>query len=201
MESRQIEKPVWSTLLILLDFGAAVINILKNYIYMVTLADISIRTHLQPGDIGMITHLHGKIYSDEYNYGISFELYVAKGLGEFYENFDETKDRVWICEHNDVIIGFLLLMHRPANTAQLRYFLIQNGYRGVGLEKKLMDLYMEFYRKCGYASSYLWTTHELHAAASLYMHYGFRLTEEKDSGDFGKKLKEQRYDLNSSDNT
>jgi peptidyl-dipeptidase Dcp len=54
---------------------------------------------------------------------------------------------------------------------------------------------MDFLHRCGYKSSYLWTTNEQHAAASLYKHYGFVLTEEKESTAFGKKLKEQRYDL------
>lgn len=46
-----------------------------------------------------------------------------------------------------------------------------------------------------YSTSYLLTTNELPAAASLYMRHGFVLTEEKDSNLFGKPLKEQRYDL------
>ncbi|MGH9966315.1 MAG: GNAT family N-acetyltransferase [Pyrinomonadaceae bacterium] len=93
------------------------------------------------------------------------------------------------------IIGFLLLMHRENNAAQLRYFLIDSQYRGIGLGKRLMDLYMEFLHRCEYRSSYLWTTHELTAAASLYKKYGFKLTEEKESSVFGKPLREQRYDL------
>jgi hypothetical protein len=55
---------------------------------------------------------------------------------------------------------------------------------------------MEFYKQCGYQTSYLWTTNELPAAATLYTRAGFRLTEEKESTAFGKPLKEQRYDLN-----
>jgi len=58
-----------------------------------------------------------------------------------------------------------------------------------------MNLYMDFLRKCGYKKSYLWTTHELHAAISLYKKFGFTLTEEKNSTAFGKPLTEQRYDL------
>jgi peptidyl-dipeptidase Dcp len=63
------------------------------------------------------------------------------------------------------------------------------------LGKKLMDLYMQFLHSCQYQSSYLWTTHELRAAAALYTRHGFKLTEEKESTAFGKPLKEQRYDL------
>jgi hypothetical protein len=53
---------------------------------------------------------------------------------------------------------------------------------------------MKFLKDCRYKSSYLWTTHELQAAASLYIRYGFKLTEEKQSDAFGKSLIEQRYD-------
>jgi peptidyl-dipeptidase Dcp len=92
------------------------------------------------------------------------------------------------------MIGFLLLMDR-GKAAQLRYFLIQPEYRGIGLGSKLMSLYMDFLQECDYQESYLWTTHELSTAAFLYKRVGFRLTEEKESTAFGKPLREQRYDL------
>jgi peptidyl-dipeptidase Dcp len=92
------------------------------------------------------------------------------------------------------MVGFLLLMDR-GKAAQLRYFLIEPEYRGLGLGLKLLNLYMDFLQECGYKESYLWTTHELTAAAHLYQRVGFKLTEEKESTSFGKALREQRYDL------
>ncbi len=160
----------------------------------ITLDDISIRTELQPGDLGYVTYMHGALYSLEYNYGIQFESYVAKGLCEFYEKYNPQRNRIWACEHNNRMIGFLLLMDRGA-TAQLRYFLIEPEYRGIGLGMKLLNLYMDFLHGCGYKASYLWTTHELDRAAFLYKRLGFQLTEEKESTAFGKSLREQRYDL------
>lgn len=162
----------------------------------VTLDDISIRHTFHPGDIGYIIYLHGHLYAAQYNHGIKFETYVAEGLIEFYKQFNSEKDRIWICEHNDKIIGFLLLMHRDNNAAQLRYFLIHPDYRGIGLGKRLMELFMAFFHRCNYSSAYLWTTDELHAAASLYTRHGFKLTEEVESEAFGKPLIEQRYDFN-----
>ena len=159
-----------------------------------SLSDISIRTILQPGDLGYVVYMHGAIYGREYNYGIQFETYVAKGLCEFYEKYDAQRNRVWVCEHNNKMIGFLLLMDRK-ETAQLRYFLIEPDYRGIGLGSKLLNMYMDFLRECGYKASYLWTTHELTTAASLYKRFGFQLTEEKESTSFGKPVMEQRYDL------
>ena len=157
--------------------------------------NIVIRTNIKPGDLGFVIYRHGKLYAEEYGYGISFETYVAMGMYEFYKFYNPNHDRVWICEHEDHIIGFLMLMHRDNNAAQLRYFYLEKNYRGIGLGKKLMNLYMDFYNFCGYTSSYLWTTHELKAAAALYTKHGFKLSEEKESTAFGKPLREQRYDM------
>ena len=162
--------------------------------HSVTLDQISIRTNLQPGDLGYIIHRHGALYKQEYNYGIEFEMYVAAGLDKFYQDYNPSHERVWICEHNNTIIGFLFLVHRPHNNSQLRYFLIEPAYRGIGLGRKLMELFFEFHRSCGYGNCYLWTTNEQKDAAALYKRFGFVLTEEKESSDFGKKLIEQRYD-------
>jgi N-acetylglutamate synthase-like GNAT family acetyltransferase len=160
----------------------------------IKLSDIAIRTELKPGDIGYVIYMHGRLYKQEYDYGIEFECYVAAGLADFYQQYHPQKDRVWICEHKNKMVGFLLLMHR-ADVAQLRYFVIEPGYRGIGLGNKLMDLFMEHLKRCKYKASYLWTTNELPASAHLYKKFGFKLTEEKTSTAFGKPLKEQRYDL------
>jgi GNAT superfamily N-acetyltransferase len=160
----------------------------------VSLDNINIRTDLRPGDIGYVTYMHGAQYSREYHYGLQFESYVARGLCEFYEQYDPGRNRLWACEYNERMIGSLLLMDR-GKAAQLRYFLIEPAYRGIGLGVKLLNLYMDFLRECGYQQCYLWTTHELDAAAALYKRLGFRLTEEKESTAFGKPLREQRYDL------
>lgn len=156
--------------------------------------NISIRTELKPGDMGYVIYMHGKLYKKEYDYEIQFENYVAKGLCEFYDKYNPERNRVWVCEHDSRIIGFLLLMDR-GKAAQLRYFLIEPEYRGIGLGSKLMGLYMDYLQECGYKESYLWTTHELTTAAFLYKRIGFKQTEEKESTAFGKPLREQRYDL------
>jgi peptidyl-dipeptidase Dcp len=160
----------------------------------IQLEDIQIRTALEPGDIGYVIYLHGHLYKKEFNYGIEFETYVASGLAEFYQQYDEQKDRVWVCEHENKIVGFLLLMHR-GDAAQLRYFILEPAYRGIGLGNKLMTLYMDFFKEKNYKSSYLLTTDELPASAHLYKKFGFKLTEEKSSNAFGKPVVQQRYEL------
>jgi ribosomal protein S18 acetylase RimI-like enzyme len=163
--------------------------------YNIKSNEITIRTTLQPGDIGYITYLHGLLYYKEYNYNINCEVYIAEGLCEFYNNYDPQKDCAWIAEHNKKIVGCVMQMHRENNAAQLRYFILDPVYRGIGLGKRLTDLFMDSLRKKGYEKAYLWTINSLSAAAHIYKKMGFVLTEEIDSYAFGVPIKEQRYDL------
>jgi peptidyl-dipeptidase Dcp len=160
----------------------------------IPLDQITIRHTLQPGDIGYVTFLHGSLYAREYGYGLQFETYVAEGLCEFMKRHNPKMDRVWVCEHGGRMVGFLLVMER-ADAAQIRYFLIEPEYRGLGLGAKLMSQCMDFIRERGYRKVFLWTTKELTAAAHLYASAGFSLTEEKESTSFGKPVTERRYDL------
>lgn len=159
------------------------------------LDEIQIRREAEPGDIGYIVHMHGRIYGQEQGYGRSFEAYVAESIAEFCYSFDPEKEAMWICEHKGQIIGFLSLVDR-GEQAQLRYFLIEKPYRGIGLGNLLMNEFMDFYRHRGYKSAYLLTANDLPAAAKLYNKHGFILVDEEPSDKFGKKVTLQRYELN-----
>ena len=159
----------------------------------IILENISIRTGLNPGDIGFVNYLHGYLIAKEF--GLFCDTYIAEGLIEFYNNYDKNLDKVWICEYERKIIGSIFLMHRDNLTAQLRYFILEPEFRGIGLGSKLMNLYMEFFHHCRYKKSYLWTINEFVNATNLYKKTGFKLTEEKESDRFGKRTIEQRYDL------
>jgi len=156
--------------------------------------DIAIRTTLQPGDLGYVAYLHGKLYAEECGYGPNFEAYVLESIGEFEHQYDPAKDRVWVCEHAGRIIGFLAGVHR-GDCVQLRYFIFLPEYRGIGLGKKLMDSFMAYMQEQSITKAYLWTSNEQHTAIALYARYGFKLAEEKPSTAFDKPLTEQRYEL------
>lgn len=158
------------------------------------LSVIKLRNELHPGDLGYIAHVHGDLYAKEYGYGLRFEAYVLEGLNHFAQEYNIIKDKVWICEHDTRIIGFLVAQHR-VDAIQLRYFIFLPAYRGIGLGKKLMNEFIDFMRTTGCLHAYLWTTNEQHSAIALYEKYGFELTEEKPSNNFDKPLIERRYDL------
>lgn len=159
------------------------------------LEDITIRHDLRPGDLGYVVYRVGKLADRENSYGVSFEAYVAGGLVEFYKNYDANRDYVWVCEHDERIVGFLLLVHRENNAAQLKNFYLEPEFRGIGLGKKLMEQFISVLKTNGYTSSYLWTTNEQQTAVALYERHGYVLTEEKQSGSFGRPVVERKYEL------
>ncbi len=148
-----------------------------------------------PGDLGQVAYLHGKIYAEEHGFSFGFETYVMESLVEFYTQYDPERDRVWVVESQEKMVGFLSLMHRPENQAQLRFFILEKDYRGVGLGKELMKEWMAFFREQGYSAAYLYTTSGLDSAAHLYESVGFRKVSEKQSEDFGVPLHEILYRL------
>lgn len=154
---------------------------------------VTVRETLRPGDIGNVIRLHGLIYGEEYDYRFGFEGYVAESMAEFVRQYDPALDRVWLCEDGDTLVGSLFLMHRE-QSAQLRYFLIASDYRGQRLGNTLMQRYMAALTELNYTHSFLWTAHELPAAAALYRQHGFELTQEQPSDRFGKTLTEQKYE-------
>lgn len=152
-----------------------------------SLEDIKFRTNFQNGDIGYIIWMHGQ----NYDFGLEFELYVATTLADFYKNMDDEKEQIWIAEHDEKIIGTIALKNTDGQ-AQLRYFLINKDYRGIGLGKKMMNLFFDFMKSKGYHSSFLLTEEQLKTATHLYEKFGYKFISAR-STDFG--LVERRYEL------
>lgn len=160
----------------------------------VSLEDIKIRTHFKHGDLGYLTYLHGILYWQEFGFDMHFESYVAKGLHEFFEGFNQDREGIWVAEYENRMVGFILLTDAGGD-AQLRYFLVHPDFRGIGLGRKLLDLYMGFMRDKGYKKSFLLTKSVLTKAAGLYRRNGFTLIGEEKHGSIERPLLMQRYEL------
>ena len=154
-----------------------------------------IRTDIRPGDIGYIIYLHGTLYAREYNLDHTFEGYVASGLGEFAKSFDKRKDRLWLAEESERIVGSIAIAGQADQTAQLRWFLVHPEARGSGLGSRLLGDALEFCCSSEFKSVFLWTLSDLNAAARLYQQAGFHRTEQKTHEIWGAMRTEQRYDL------
>jgi N-acetylglutamate synthase-like GNAT family acetyltransferase len=150
---------------------------------------------IQPGDIGAVVRLHGLVYSRESNLDLTFEGYVAAGLGAFATSFDPRRDRLWLAEADGQIVGSVAIVGLADRQAQLRWYLVHPDARGAGLGRTLLREAVAFCRERQFRSVFLWTISELKTAAQLYRDVGFTLSEEKTHQVWGAVRTEQRYDL------
>jgi len=96
---------------------------------------------------------------------------------------------------DEKIVGCVAIVDAGGNEAQLRWLLLTKETRGKGLGRRLMREAVGFCREVGYDNVFLWTIDALHAAGSLYLKNGFKVTEEKRHVMWGVKVNEQRYNL------
>jgi GNAT superfamily N-acetyltransferase len=156
---------------------------------------IVLRNGVKPGDIGAIVQLHGVLYAEEYGLDETFEAYVAGPLSEFVLSSDRQRQRIWVVEAEDRIVGCVAIVMNTEEEAQLRWLLLSPDQLGKGLGGSLVAEAVEFRRRAGYRRIVLWTFSELTAAISLYKKVGFVKTEEKAHRIWGRDFIEEKYEL------
>jgi ribosomal protein S18 acetylase RimI-like enzyme len=161
---------------------------------------ISIRTDLKPGDLGTIIYLHAKIYADDYGYDTSFEIDVADGLSNFAQQYDPQKDRIFIAERDDKIIGSIVVHGLSDESAQVRWVLVHPDARGQGLGRELFNRALTFCRESGFHKVFLYAQKHLDAAVHLYTSAGFTLIDENPRQLWGREVVLQRYEREFPDN-
>ena len=155
----------------------------------------TVRTCLKPGDLGIITYLHGKLYSVEYGFDASFEPYVAEPLSRFSRDHGNSRQRIWVLMKDDRVCGCVAIVEHSPTLAQLRWLLLEPEARGQGLGRMLVDSALGFCRESGYSEVFLWTVDSLEAAAHLYKRYGFSVEESVTHLQWGRVLTEQKLVL------
>lgn len=155
---------------------------------------VTLRTELRPGDVGMIVYLHGVVYARERGFDPTFEAYVAGPLAEFVRSACP-RERLWLAERAERIVGCVAVVAASERVAQLRWFLVVPDVRGTGLGSRLLDEALAFSRAAGYEEIVLWTEIALEAAARLYRKAGFRKVEERPGHVWGVDLVEEKYEL------
>ncbi|HKQ59750.1 MAG TPA: GNAT family N-acetyltransferase [Candidatus Polarisedimenticolaceae bacterium] len=154
----------------------------------------TLRTEIRPGDIGAIIQLHGVLYAREYGFDPTFEAYVAGPLAEFVKT-GSPRERLWIAERDERIVGCIAIVAASPSVAQLRWFLVDPVARGARLGRQLLDEAVRFSRDCGYASIVLWTVRALQAASYLYRSVGFQRIEERPGRIWGVDVIEEKFEL------
>ncbi len=157
---------------------------------------IVLRSH-RPGDMGMVVHLEGAGYCEQYGWDGSFEALVARIVADFIQNFDPERERCWIAERDGAHVGHIFLVRHPQQpgTAKLRLLYVDPVARGAGLGSRLVEECVRFARSAGYGKITLWTQSMLSAAHRIYQAAGFRLVQEQAHRSFGKDLAGQTWEL------
>lgn len=150
-----------------------------------------------PGAIGRVAEMHAAYYSEAWDFGLYFEAKVATELSQFLQRLDPARDGFWTAVRAGRVEGAIAIDGARAGTqgAHLRWFILSAALRAQGVGKRLLHEAVEFCRQRGYARVYLWTFQGLEPARHLYEKSGFRLVEQIEGEQWGKRVLEQRYVL------
>ncbi|EJL94251.1 transcriptional regulator [Herbaspirillum sp. CF444] len=163
---------------------------------MVPADEIRIVAGYQAGVIGRMVQMHAMFYARSVGFGSFFESKVAAGLAEFVPRLEHSRNGLWLAVQGQRIVGSVAIDGQDLgdNKAHLRWFIVDDGLRGAGVGRRLMDAAMAFCDAQGFASVQLWTFRGLDAARRLYEGSGFRLKEEWPGAQWGKEMVEQRFE-------
>lgn len=157
-------------------------------------SSITIRTG-KPGDLGYIAYRHSVLYHQEYHLDpVVFERYVMESLLKYAEN--QQAGEIWVAEVNNKIAGFIGMVGLDEETAQLRWFLIEPEFRGIGLGRRLIKVAMDYCNEEKYKRVLLWTFQGLDAACHLYKSFGFTATQQVENNAWKNGLLEERWEVN-----
>ncbi|HGH4666498.1 TPA: GNAT family N-acetyltransferase [Enterobacter cloacae] len=148
-----------------------------------------------PGMIGRIAEMHGSYYAREHNFGRFFEAKVASGLAEFSGRLDKPCNQIWLAVLNDRIVGSVAIDGEDLEQgeAHLRWFIIDDGCRGHGAGKKLLNEAILFCDSVGFSAVHLWTFNKLTTARRQYESFGFTLAKEWEGDQWGSLITEQQF--------
>lgn len=164
-----------------------------------TASAIEIHAGYRAGIIGRTVALHATTYEAIAGFGVAFEAKVAAGMGEFGPRAERACNRIWAAVRDGVIVGSITIDGEDLNTegrtglAHLRWFIVQDGLRGGGVGRRLLEAALAFCDAAGFAETQLWTFRGLDAARRLYEAQGFVLREEWLGRQWGAEVLEQRF--------
>ena len=141
---------------------------------------VTIREADRPGDIGIITLMHGRLYAEECGMDQGVEAYIAASLADHVNRRaadGRSAGRCWVAEDAaGRIIGSIGITRADQGWLRLRWFLIDPGQRGKGLGRMLMDTALAYCREQEAVGVFLMTIAGLDPAHHLYLKAGFTRT-------------------------
>ena len=149
----------------------------------------------RPGIIGRIAEMHAVYYSRGAGFGQFFEARVASGVAEFTGRLSSSRNALWAALDGERIVGSIAVDGEDLgeNTGHLRWFILDEGFRGGGAGRRLLAEAVAFCDTCRFDRTRLWTFSTLLAARTLYERFGFALEEEFAGTQWGEEVQEQVF--------
>jgi GNAT superfamily N-acetyltransferase len=157
--------------------------------------EVTIRSDLRSGDLGWVTHRHGVLYKQEYDWNVEFEALVAGVVADFGKQHDPVRERCWFAEIDGQIVGSVFLVKLSDETGQLRLMYVEPTARHHGIGSRLIAECLAFAREAGYRTVKLWTNSVLLDARRLYAKAGFQLVQSDDYHAFGHDLVSEFWEI------
>lgn len=147
------------------------------------------------GLIARIVGMHAAYYARAAGFGRPFEAVVAQGLAEFCGRLDDPRNGIWTAVAGGEVMGSVAIdgADLGPGVAHLRWFIVEEGLRGQGVGRALLDAALGHVDALGFRETQLWTFAGLDAARRLYEAAGFRLAEERAGSQWGREVLEQRF--------
>ena len=136
--------------------------------------DFSVRNELRAGDLGRIIALHGECYDIVPGFGLAFEAFVARTVAEYILDTG-AKGRIWMAERDGRLVGCTAIVLRDENRGQLRWVLVDQSARGLGLGKRLVNDALQYCRDNSRKEVFFETTDGLPESLALYDALGFEV--------------------------
>lgn len=153
-----------------------------------------LRAH-RVGDMGMIIHSHATEFAKDYGWNEEFEALVAEKTAEFIRNYDSLRERCWIAEMGDKIVGSLCLIKVKDDVGELRLLFVASEARNMGIGKSMLGEAIRFARHVGYKKLTMWTESVHGHARDLFEDAGLKIVREVQHRRFGLDLVGQHWEM------
>ena len=149
-----------------------------------------------PGVIGKIIETHAIYYSENWGFDVTFETQVGEELSQFIHAFKPYRDGFWIALKDKIFAGAIALDGKAAEPegVRIRWFIVPQHFHGHGIGTLLLKKAVEYCKnKKEIKNIFLWTFKGLDQARMLYEREGFLLSEQHDVDQWGRVIKEQKF--------
>ena len=157
--------------------------------------DILLTTEFTPEDVETAIRRQREIFGQEFGFLDSSHPYAERAQRDFAANWREGKDFLLIARKDGKFAGTITLMGETDDVARLRFLIVENELRGMGLGKAIVTTALEWAKEMGYTHVWLTTHSVLTTALKMYQSLGFVKTAEESAEEVCPGATEITYEI------